>query len=150
MPAGDDVSSTDRFNFLSSQLKKYSEASNELSEAIHSKVENDKSIADTQEKLQKMSEELNKLSEQIAPGFKDASYILNYVSLFPIVLHTLAAMFCMGCSAAFHLYSAASENVSQVLARLDYGGISVLVFGSCFSVIQYTFACDGALSKFFS
>ena len=52
-------------------------------------------------------------------------------------------MFCLGCSAAFHLYYVKSPKFSDFMSRLDYGGISVLIFGSAMPIMVYSFACEG-------
>jgi predicted membrane channel-forming protein YqfA (hemolysin III family) len=38
-------------------------------------------------------------------------------------------VFCLGCSAVFHLLNVKSPEWNSVLARLDYGGISFTIFG---------------------
>ena len=59
----------------------------------------------------------------------------------PLIVHCLSACFCLGSSAIFHLFHVHSRTVSEVLSRLDYGGISVLIMGSSYPPIFYTFAC---------
>lgn len=59
----------------------------------------------------------------------------------------LSACFCLGCSTAFHLLNVKSPMWNNVLSRLDYGGISVLIFGSVFPVIYYSFACESELNN---
>ena len=77
-------------------------------------------------------------------GFKETEYLLSYVSVAPLLTNIISAVFCLGCSAAFHLYSVKSKLAQDVLSRLDYGGISVLIFGSSVPIVIYGFACDGA------
>jgi adiponectin receptor len=77
-------------------------------------------------------------------GFKSTEYVLSYISVIPLLTNIISAVFCLGCSAAFHLYSVKSKLAQDVLSRLDYGGISVLIFGSSVPIVIYGFACDGA------
>ena len=61
------------------------------------------------------------------------------------MINLASAAFCLGCSAAFHLFYVKSPMFLNVLARLDYGGISVLIFGSALPIMYYSFACDPEL-----
>ena len=75
-------------------------------------------------------------------SFKSADYILSNIDSWPLTVNLFSAMFCLGASAVYHLMYVRSQTVSAILARLDYGGISILIFGSICTVIQYTFSCD--------
>ena len=86
--------------------------------------------------------ELTSELKQISSGFQDANYILSYVSIAPLLISIASACFCLGCSAVFHLYYVQSPSLSDILSRLDYGGISVLIFGSALPIIYYSFACE--------
>jgi predicted membrane channel-forming protein YqfA (hemolysin III family) len=79
---------------------------------------------------------------ETAPNFRDVDYILNYISIIPLSVNLFSACFCLGCSAIYHLLQVKSYTVSTVLARLDYGGISILIFGTAYSLIYYAHACD--------
>lgn len=72
----------------------------------------------------------------------DPSKILTYVPTWPLILNLLSASFCLGASALYHLGYIKSESVSRILSRLDYGGIGVLIAGSSYPVIYYSFACE--------
>ena len=50
----------------------------------------------------------------------------------------------MGCSAAFHLFHVRSESIFNLLSRLDYGGISILIFGGATPIIYYSYACEAS------
>lgn len=52
------------------------------------------------------------------------------------------AIVCLGCSATFHLFKDYGERAHRTLARLDYGGISVLIAASNTPPIYYSFFCD--------
>jgi predicted membrane channel-forming protein YqfA (hemolysin III family) len=88
---------------------------------------------------------LNNQLKIVAPNFKDADSILSYITIIPLMINLASAAFCLGCSAAFHLFYVKSPIFLNVLARLDYGGISVLIFGSALPIMYYSFACDPEL-----
>lgn len=90
---------------------------------------------------------LDSLEKQTAPDFLSASEILNETPIWPLVINILSACFCMGCSAIYHLMCVKNPTCQQTLSRLDYGGISVLIFGSAFPVLYYGFACEQVRSK---
>jgi predicted membrane channel-forming protein YqfA (hemolysin III family) len=72
---------------------------------------------------------------------------LTEVPVWPLAVHALAAVFCLGCSALYHLMHVRCENTSKILIRLDYGGITVLIFGSFVPILWYTFPCDSTYGK---
>ena len=87
------------------------------------------------------------MQRRVSPTFKDADSILNYVTIMPLLMMNFSIVFCLGCSAAFHLLFVKSPEISNILSRLDYGGISVNLFGTAFPVIYYGFACDSDIQK---
>lgn len=52
-----------------------------------------------------------------------------------------SAVFCLSCSSLYHLFNSHSEMVNSWMSRLDYSGTSILIAGSFFPVIYYTFYC---------
>lgn len=60
----------------------------------------------------------------------------------PLIVNLFSAMFCLGASAMYHLFYVRSEDTGTFMARLDYGGIAILIFGTTCTVIQYSFSCD--------
>ena len=48
----------------------------------------------------------------------------------------------MGCSALYHLFWVKNEKTASSLSRLDYGGISILIFGSTVPVTSYGMTCE--------
>jgi adiponectin receptor len=83
-----------------------------------------------------------KFKDQFQPDF-----VLGYVHKWPLIVHLLSACFCLGCSAIYHLFHIHSPRISDILARLDYGGISVLIMGSSYPAIFYTFSCSQVYTK---
>lgn len=77
----------------------------------------------------------------------DIESYLNYVSKWPLFVHMISASLCLGFSAIFHLFFVYSEYASSFLAKLDYAGITILIFGSTVPSIEYVYACNQVSSK---
>ena len=63
------------------------------------------------------------------------------VEKWPLIVHLLAACFCLSASAYFHLFYIIGDKCSDILSRMDYGGISILIMGSSYPPIFYCFTC---------
>jgi len=74
-------------------------------------------------------------------GLVDSPLVLTYVSRLPLFIHLSAICFCLGCSAIFHLFQIHSKKWNEILAKLDYGGISLLIMGSSIPPIWYNYSC---------
>ena len=72
----------------------------------------------------------------------DPAQVLTYVASWPLCIHLMAAVFCLGCSTLYHLMGITSKTVNEILCRLDYGGIAILIAGSAFPPNTYVFACN--------
>lgn len=77
----------------------------------------------------------------------DVDQYLNYVSRLPLFINMASAAICMGFSAIFHLFFVYSPNASSLLARLDYAGITILIFGSAMPATNYLYACNEVARK---
>jgi len=71
----------------------------------------------------------------------DASEMLNDVPRFPLYIHLLSAVVCLGISSMFHLFYCHSEKCNSYLCWCDYAGISLLIGGSFFSPNYYGWYC---------
>lgn len=71
----------------------------------------------------------------------DTSYLLNYVSRVPLYVHATGTIICLGLSAYYHNFYIMSEFWNRFLAKLDYAGICIQIFGSSVAPIMYIFAC---------
>lgn len=84
--------------------------------------------------------------EQILSLYNESAAILkdqtSLLQKWPLFVMLFGAVFCLGCSALFHLFIAHSEKVSNLLNRLDYAGISILIVCSCYPLNFYLFNCD--------
>lgn len=89
-------------------------------------------------------EKLNsKEMEWIDIFHKQYSHIDNMnIGRWPLYVFLAGAIVCLSGSATYHLFSAHSHKVSAIMARMDYGGISFLIAGSCYPPYYYLFFCD--------
>ena len=90
---------------------------------------------------------LNRLQKQIAPTFMEPLEVLNETTIWPLTAHIFSACFCMGCSAIFHWFQVKDQATSSCLARLDYGGISILIFGTTVPISTYGMPCEAILTE---
>ncbi|KAF1779431.1 AdipoR/hemolysin-III-related [Phytophthora cactorum] len=59
----------------------------------------------------------------------------------PIFAFMASAVICLTCSATFHLMFVVSRSAYMFLSRLDYAGITILIAGSFYPLIYYSFYC---------
>ena len=67
------------------------------------------------------------------------------IEIYPIIVFIIGAVLCLGLSAIFHWFHPLNEKVCKILLKLDYSGISLLNFGSSFSIFYYYFYCSPAI-----
>jgi predicted membrane channel-forming protein YqfA (hemolysin III family) len=75
----------------------------------------------------------------------DVDEFMGYISRWPLFVHMISACICLGFSAFFHLFNVYSPGVKAFLARLDYGGIIILIFGSFVSPVYYHMSCGPSM-----
>jgi predicted membrane channel-forming protein YqfA (hemolysin III family) len=73
---------------------------------------------------------------------EDIDGFLNYATKWPLFAHMITAALCLGFSAIYHLMFIYSHEAQLLLAKLDYIGIILLMFGSVMPPINYAFACQ--------
>jgi len=71
------------------------------------------------------------------------------LSRWPIIVFLISAVFCLLCSAVFHLFYCLSHRANQILLRLDYAGVSILITGSAFPAFVYGFYCQFIYAKIY-
>ena len=67
----------------------------------------------------------------------------------PLFIFLISAILCLTFSATFHLIGCVSKTYHRILSRFDYGGISLLVAGSCFPPYYYFFYCEKKFCIFY-
>ena len=67
----------------------------------------------------------------------------------PLFIFLVSAILCLSFSALYHLIGGVSKVYHEILSRFDYGGISLLVTGSCFPPYYYFFYCHPKYSIFY-
>lgn len=63
------------------------------------------------------------------------------VPQWPIAVFIISAAICLLTSAAFHLLHVVDRKLFELLARADYAGIAILIFGSGVPLMYYAFYC---------
>jgi adiponectin receptor len=66
----------------------------------------------------------------------------NKLPRWPVFVFLVSAVICLGSSAVFHWFCAHSRAMHEILNRLDYAGISILIAGSCYPPYFYFFHCE--------
>jgi len=61
----------------------------------------------------------------------------------------LSAIFCLLCSAIYHLFYCLSKRADEFFKRFDYAGISILITGSAFPPLVYGFYCQPFFAKLY-
>ena len=71
-----------------------------------------------------------------------ADNLLNHVPRWPLFIHALSAVACLGCSAIYHTFQIKNKRWYQLFTLLDYSGICFLIMGTPYPLINYAFACE--------
>lgn len=69
------------------------------------------------------------------------SMLYPHLEYFPIVIYVICVIACLGFSTTFHTFKCVSRSTHKILHRLDMAGISILNFGSSYSILYYAFYC---------
>ena len=136
--------SFNKINGISNKLKNYTEHQTETnysgnySYLINSVISVKEEIID----LIKLDKTLTKENESNL----DNKYQLNLKSrkkkklaIWPIFVIIFSAIACLSFSTSFHLFGLMNAKYFNVLNRFDYGGISLLISGSCYPPYYYFF-----------
>jgi len=129
-------------------IKKLEETSNDLKEQLS---ELQKEVV---EKIDSEAFDWIDIYKYINPSYSTSlsrkdGHIMMPLSRWPIIVFLISAVFCLLCSAIFHLFYCLSHKANQILLRLDYAGISILITGSCFPPLVYGFYCQPFYSKLY-
>ena len=136
--------SFNKINGISNELKNYTDHQTETnysgnySYLINSVISVKEEIID----LIKLDKTLTKENE----SYLDYKYQLNLKSrkkkklaTWPIFVIIFSAIACLSFSTSFHLFGLMNAKYFNVLNRFDYGGISLLISGSCYPPYYYFF-----------
>ena len=136
--------SFNKINGISNKLKNYTDHQTETnysgnySYLINSVISVKEEIID----LIKLDKTLTKENESNL----DDKYQLNLKSrkkkklaIWPIFVIIFSAIACLSFSTSFHLFGLMNAKYFNVLNRFDYGGISLLISGSCYPPYYYFF-----------
>lgn len=67
----------------------------------------------------------------------------------PIFIFLISAIFCLLFSTTLHLIGNISINFHRILSRFDYGGVCLLITGSCYPPYYYFFYCEPKYRTFY-
>lgn len=134
-----------QYNFLGNRLVEFDEQLSIMKAQIVEKVHSE---TQTSQQLASKATYLNQVQKDIAPDFLSVSEILNEVPIYPLMINIFSAVFCLGCSALYHMMYVKNETFQTTLARLDYGGIAILIFGTSFPILYYSLGCAQTIRKY--
>ena len=60
----------------------------------------------------------------------------------PLFIFLISAIICLSFSSFFHLTGQISTNFHRILSRFDYGGVCLLITGSCYPPYYYFYYCE--------
>ena len=73
----------------------------------------------------------------------------KYLGKWPLFIIILSAILCFSFSACFHSIGTMSATHHNILNRFDYGGISLLISGSCYPPYYYFFYFSTKIKNFY-
>ena len=65
----------------------------------------------------------------------------TYLEIYPFFIFLASAIFCLLSSTIYHWFHSISKTICKFLHRVDMAGISIINFGSAFTVFFYYFYC---------
>ena len=92
------------------------------------------------EKLTRIKNEIIQLME-----IENISFIQkkkSQLKRWPLFIMLSSAILCLLFSFLYHLLGIMNKTTNKILSRFDYGGISLLIAGSCYPPYYYFFNCD--------
>ena len=89
-----------------------------------------------QKYYEKLLEQISNLKKFLIPS-KELK-----LQRWPIFIMLFSAILCLSFSSLYHLIGMMSKKINSFSSRFDYGGISLLIAGSCYPPYYYFFHCD--------
>ena len=71
------------------------------------------------------------------------------LGIWPLFVFLISAIICLAFSSIFHLIGNISTNYHRILSRFDYGGVCLLITGSCYPPYYYFFYCEPKYRLFY-
>ena len=141
------IRSFNKINFVYEELKNFTLP---VMESFYKKIkEYYKYFMDSVTLVKEEIIDLIKLDTSITKEYEshlDTNYNLNLderkkkeLARWPLFIIIFAAIFCLSFSTIFHLFGVMNEKYFNILNRFDYGGISLLISGSCYPPYYYFF-----------
>ena len=79
------------------------------------------------------------LTPELEQELNSNNYTIKSLPRWPLFIIIFAAILCLGFSTTFHMLLHISPKHYNILNRFDYGGISLLISGSCYPPYYYFF-----------
>ena len=141
----------DSFTLLNETIEKMSNHIDNLTSSLRDFIESlSNRFIDLREKFLDLL-----LLENLSFGRNKDINIYNCNNRFPkklkrwlLFIFLISAILCLTFSATYHLIGCVSKTY-RILSRFDYGGISLLVAGSCFPPYYYFFYCEKKFCIFY-
>ena len=141
------ISSFDKINYIYNELKNYSLP---VMASLYKKIKEYYTyFMDAVTSVKEEIIDLIKLDTSLTQEYEthlDTNYHLNLeerkkkeLARWPLYIIIFSAIFCLSFSTIFHLFGVMNEKYNNILNRFDYGGISLLISGSCYPPYYYFF-----------
>ena len=141
------ISSFNKINYIYDELKNYTLP---VMESFYKKIkEYYKYFMEAVTSVKEEIIDLIKLDTSITKEYEsnlDTNFNLKLderkkkeLARWPIFVIIFAAILCLSFSSIFHLFYVMNEKYFNILNRFDYGGISLLISGSCYPPYYYFF-----------
>ena len=137
---------SDFVNSLTKNISNLTESLKKLSfQLFRGSIIEDNSSNNLKKNLSEFKEFINKQKNKLDTDSKK-----KYLEIYPIWLFCISAFLCMFLSTIFHIFFPLSKKINKALQRLDHAGISILNFGSSYSIFFYFFYCEDFYRTFYS
>ena len=141
------ISSFDKINYIYNELKNYSLP---VMASLYKKIKEYYTyFIDAVTSVKEEIIDLIKLDTSLTQEYEthlNTNYHLNLeerkkkeLARWPLYIIIFSAIFCLSFSTIFHLFGVMNEKYNNILNRFDYGGISLLISGSCYPPYYYFF-----------
>lgn len=145
-----------KFNIYNSSFNKLNDAYEKMNTHIDNITSSLSEIIESlSSKFERLKEKVLDLMELEHIAFeKDEDSFLRLrqskkLRRWPLFIFLVSAILCLSFSATFHLVGGVSKTYHEILSRFDYGGISLLITGSCYPPYYYFFYCEDKIRIFY-
>jgi adiponectin receptor len=106
---------------------------------------NDQDLNESKPLIQATIDKLLENFNSIIPHEDTINQVFSQLDLtleiYPLFIYFSCAVFCFLASVIFHWFWTISETIGKILNRIDFAGISIMMFGSSYATFYYSFYC---------